>query len=97
MSQKFSSENWHLSKLTEEQVIEIKARIATNEQTVSISRGMDVTESMVYHIRCGRGWRYVQVPPGYEIPDRYQPVFREQKIKQERGQDGRWSTNERSI
>lgn len=49
----------NLSKLTEAQVTEIKARLAAGDGTAAIAKDYGVTTGNVYAIKTGRSWRHV--------------------------------------
>ncbi len=49
------------SKLTEPEVREIKARLATGEHYEAIAIDFGVTKGVVQHIKHGRQWRHVSV------------------------------------
>lgn len=49
------------SKLTEDQVRDIKVRLAAGESTRSVSADYGVSSAAIHHIKAGRAWRHVAV------------------------------------
>lgn len=50
------------AKLTEADVLSIKARLASGEPTATIAAGYGVTRTAIYAIREGKRWAQVQAP-----------------------------------
>jgi hypothetical protein len=51
----------HRSKLSETQVVEIKARVLLGETKASIARLFNVTKSQIYNIRMGKSWSHITI------------------------------------
>lgn len=56
-----AGENHSHSKLLEAQVIEIKRRLADNEQCTKIAKDFLVTRSLIMHIKRGDSWKHVGI------------------------------------
>lgn len=59
-----SGERHHRSKLTEAQVHEI---LSSHDRYAFLAHRFGVSIRTISDIRCGRGWKHVQRPPGYEF------------------------------
>ncbi|HYX08430.1 MAG TPA: NUMOD4 domain-containing protein, partial [Bacteroidales bacterium] len=54
-------EKHYFSKLTKEQVIEIKVRIRNGEKRTAIAKDYPVDESQIYSISDGKTWAWVEI------------------------------------
>ena len=56
------------TKLSADQVIQIKTALAAGESIASIARQFAMSNGAIWHIKDGRNWKHIELPDALEVP-----------------------------